>query len=353
MQGGPRPVTGMPAMRRNAHPPGAFVNKPLYSPSHPMRYFSTAVALALAVALPAQAQFPERAVTLVVPLPQGDIAHTAARLIAGKLTENWGRAVFADTKPANAGADALAEAANAKPDGHVLVIGTVVTHAIRPSLERSLPYDAKAFAPVSLLIEVPMVLLVNPSMKAQSPRDLAALAKPKASELKSVSMGGGNPAHVAALLFERITKIPLAHSVTKDHALALKEVAGTSATVAFVPVHEALEHIKSGKLRPLAVTSAQRSPALPKLQTVAESGFTGYEVASWAGVFAPAGTPNATLEKIAKDIGRAVTASDVRHALEQRGVMVLGSTPAQLRTRLERDRERYARLLKEKGIAAN
>lgn len=318
-----------------------------------MRYFSTAAALALAMASAANAQFPERAVTLVVPLPQGDIAHTTARLIAGKLTENWGRAVFADTKPGNAGVDALTEAAKAKPDGHVLLIGTVATHALQPLVQRSLPYDAKkAFAPVSMLVEVPMVMLVSSATRAQSPRDLAALPKAKAAELKSVSVGGGHAAHVAALLFETISKIPLVHSVAKDHASALKDVTGTGATVAFVPVHEALEHIKSGRLRALAVTSAQRSPALPKLQTVAESGFTGYEVASWIGVFAPAGTAAATLDRIARDVSRAVTSSDVRHALEQRGVMAIGGTPAQFRARLERDRERYSRLLKEKGIAA-
>lgn len=317
-----------------------------------MRFCSTVVTLALAMASVAHAQFPERAVTLVVPLPQGDIAHTAARLIAGKLTENWGRAVFVDAKPGNAGADALAEAAKATPDGHQLLVGTLATQAIRPSLPGSRPSDArKPFAPVALLIEVPMVVLVNPSTKAQSPRDLASLAKPK-TELKAVSMGGGSPAHVAALLFEAVSKIPLSLSVTSDHAMALAALAGGSATVGFVPVHEAIEHIKSGRLRALAVTSAQRSPALPKLQTVAESGFTGYEVTSWTGLFAPAGTPEATLERIAKDVSRAVGSSDVRHALEQRGVTVVGGTPAQLRARLERDRERYSRLLKDKSIPA-
>jgi len=299
---------------------------------------------------PAGAQFPERAVTLAVPLPQGDIAHTTARLIAGKLTEHWGRAVFADARPANAGTDAIAEAAKAKPDGHVLLVGTVATHAVQPLLNPSLPYDAqKAFVPVTLLIEVPIVILVNPSTKAQSPRDLAALAKPKAPPLKSVSAGGGNPAQVAALLFETISKIPLAHADAKDHAHAVKELAG-SVAVAFVPVHEALEPIKSGKVRAVAVTSAQRSPALPRLQTVAESGFHGYEISSWAGLFAPAGTAAAILDKIARDAGRAVTSSDARHALEQRGVMAIGSGPAQFRARIERDRERYGRILKERGL---
>ena len=319
-----------------------------------MRHFSTIAAIcALAAAVsPAYAQFPARAVTLLVPTPPGDMASTVAKLIAGKLTENWGRAVFADAKPGNAGAEAGAEVAKANPDGHVLLVGTVRTQAIQPTMERSLPYDVrKAFAPVSLLVEVPMVLLVNASTKAHSPRDLAGMAKPKAPPLKSVSVGGGHPAHVAALLFETVSKIPLTHSEASNHPAALKELTGGSATVVFVPLPEALTAIKSGKLRALAVTSAQRAPALPKLQTVAESGFSGYEVSSWTGLFAPAGVDAATIEKISRDVVLAITSSDVRHALEPGGAMVIGSTPAQLRTRLERDRERYSRLLKEKGLA--
>jgi tripartite-type tricarboxylate transporter receptor subunit TctC len=300
----------------------------------------------------AHAQFPERAVTLVVPASQGDLAHTVARLIAGKLTERWGRAVFADAKPGSDGTEGVIEAARAKPDGHVLLIGTISTHAIRPAMQRPLPYDArKALAPVSLLVETPVVLVVAASTRAQSPRDLAALAKPKAPPLTALAVGSATPAHVAALLFESISKMPLAHAASKDAAQALKALADGGPTVGFVPVPEALEYIKSGRVRALAVTSAQRSPALPKLQTVAESGFAGYELAAWAGIFAPAGTPAATLDKIARDAGRAVTSSDARHALEQRGVLVVGSNPAQFRARIERDRERYARLLKEKGIA--
>jgi tripartite-type tricarboxylate transporter receptor subunit TctC len=308
--------------------------------------------LVLSCALGAQAEFPERAVTLVVPTAQGEVAHTVARLIAGKLTEHWGRAVFADAKPGNDGAEGVLEAADAKPDGHVLLVGTVGTHVLRPAMDRSLPYDAqKAFAPVSLLIETPLVVVVAASTKAQSPRDLAALAKPKAPPLKAVAAGTGTPAHVAALLFESISKIPLTHAASKDGALALKALADGGPAVAFVPLPEALESIKSGRVRALAVTSAQRSPALPRLQTVAESGFAGYELTAWAGVFAPAGTPAATLDKIARDAGRAVNSSDARHALEQRGVLVVGSNPAQFRARIQRDRERTTRLLKEKGIA--
>lgn len=299
----------------------------------------------------AQAQFPSRAVTLVVPYPPGDEADTSARLIAGKLVERWGRAVLVENEPGGAGVAGAEHVAKAEADGHTLLMGSVVTQAINPSLRRKLPYDPdQAFAPVSLVAEVPLVLLVHPSIKVQAPRDLVGLAKPKSAPLKYGSSRTGGLMHLCAALFESTARVQFAHVPYQGEVQAISDLVAGRIDLSFAPLPEAIGHITAGKLRALAVTSAQRSPALPKLQTVAESGFPGYECSSWIGILAPAGTPAATVEKIAKDIHRAVTASDVRHKLDQEGAITVGGTPAQFKSRIERDRKRYARLIEERKI---
>jgi tripartite-type tricarboxylate transporter receptor subunit TctC len=308
-------------------------------------------ALAALAPAPALAQFPDRAVTLVVPFAPGDEADMTARLIATKLTERWGRAVFVENMPGNAGIAGAEFVAKAKPDGHVLLIGNARTQAIHPLMKRTLSYDPdRAFAPVSEIAEVPLVLLVHPSIRAQAPRDLVALAKPKSGPLSYASSGNGSLMHLAAALFENVARLQFTHVPYKGEAPAISDLVAGRVDLAFAPLPEALGHIKAGKLRPLAVTSAQRSPALPKLQTVAESGFPGYEVAAWVGILAPAGTPAATIDRIAKDVHRAVTSSDVRPKLDLEGAIAVGSTPAQFKSAIERDRQRYARLIQERAI---
>ena len=317
----------------------------------PRPFVATLCVLAVLAATPAHAQFPERAVTLVVPFGPGDETDVTARLIATKLTERWGRAVFVENKPGNDGLAGAEFVARAEPDGHVLLIGNLRTQAINPLRKRTLPYDAdKAFAAVSEIAAVPLVLVVHPSIKAQAPRDLVALAKPKSAPLKYASSGNGSLMHLAAVLFESAARVQFAHAPHKGEATAIAELVAGRADLAFALLPEALAHITAGRLRPLAVTSAQRSPALPKLQTIAESGFPGYLVAAWVGVLAPAGTPAATIDRIAKDVQRAVTSSDVRHKLDQQGAIAIGSTPAQFKSVIERDRQRYARLIQERAI---
>jgi len=302
-------------------------------------------------AAPAFAQFPERAVTLVVPFAPGDATDTSARLIATKLTERWGRAVFVENKPGNDGVAGAEFVSRAEPDGHVLLVGNLRTQAINPVVKRTLPYDPdRAFAPVSEIAAVPLVLLVHPSIRAQAPRDLAALAKARSTPLKYASSGNGSLMHLAAALFESVARVQFAHAPYKGEVAAISDLVSGRVDLAFAPLPEAIGHITAGKLRPLAVTSAQRSPALPKLQTVAESGFPGYLVAAWVGILAPAGTPAATIDRIAKDVQRAATSSDVRHNLDQQGTIAIGSTPAQFKSVIERDRQRYARLIQERAI---
>ena len=314
-------------------------------------FVATSCVLAALAATPALAQFPDRAVTLVVPFAPGDEIDATARLIANKLTERWGRAVFVENKPGDGGIAGAEFVAKAAPDGHVLLIGNLRTQVLNSLTKRTLPYDPdRAFAPVSEIAAVPLVLLVQPSTKAQTPRDLVALAKPKSAPLKYASSGNGSLMHLAAALFESIARVQFAQAPHKGEGAAISDLVAGRVDLAFAPLPEALAYIAGGKLRPLAVTSAQRSPALPKLQTVAESGFPGYLVAAWYGILAPAGTPPATIDRIAKDVQRAVTSAEVRNRLDQQGTIAIGSTPAQFKALIERDRQRYARLVQERAI---
>jgi len=300
-----------------------------------------------------QAQFPARAVTLIVPSPQGEFADTAARLIAGKLTEYWGRAVLVENKPGSDGIAGADEVAKAKPDGHTLLMGDLRTQALNAALHKKLPHDpGKAFVALSLVAELPLVLLVHPSTKAQSPRELVGLVKPKMPLLKYATSGNGGPMHLAAVVFEGIARVQFQQVSYKSEGQAIAELIAGRVHLAFAPVHESVGHITARKVRALAITSAQRSPALPRLQTIAESGFPGYESSAWIGIVGPAGMPAATVEKIAKDVQRAVGASDLRHKLDQQGVIAIGSSPAQFKSRIERDRQRYSRIIEEKGITA-
>ena len=316
-----------------------------------LRFAAAACALALFASGTVQAQYPNRAVTLVVPFPPGGGTDTGARLVAGKLTERWGQAVIVENKPGTAGILGAEKVAKATPDGYTLLMGDIGTQSINPSLYKNLPYDAdNAFAPVSLVAELPLALLVHPSIQAKSPRDLVALAKSKSGQLSYSSSGSGGSMHLAAALFENIARVQFLHVPYKAGAPAIADLIAGRVSLAFAPVPESIGHITSGKLRALAVTSAQRAPALPHLPTIAESGLPGYESASWIGVLAPSATPAPLIEKIAKDVHRAVMASDVRETFNEQGAIPVGSSPPQFRSLIDRDRRRYARLIQEKNI---
>ena len=313
----------------------------------PITRFCLSCAAFALLSMQALAQFPERAVTLVVPSAPGGLADTAARLIATKLIVRWGRAVLVENNPGG-GAEFVA---TSKPDGHVLLMGDSEAQVVGPSLQKKPAADAdRALAPVSLVAEVPLVLLVHPSTRATAPRDLVSAAAKAKPPLKYASSGNGTMMQIAAALFESTARIQLAHVPETSDAQAISDLAAGNVSLVFAPLPKAISQIAAGKLRPLAVTSAQRSPAMPKLQTVAESGFPGYQAASWIGILAPAGTPAATIEKISKDVQRAVTASDVRNKLDQQGSITVGSSSAQFKARIDSDRQRYGRVIQERGI---
>jgi tripartite-type tricarboxylate transporter receptor subunit TctC len=312
------------------------------------------LAAVLATLQPAPAQdFPSKNVTMVVPFPPGGGTDTGARIIAQNLTERWKKPVIVENKPGAAGNIGADFVAKARPDGHTLLVGNIGTQAINPSLYKNLPFDPdKAFAPVSLIAELPLVLVVNPQLQAKTLSEVIALAKSRPEELSYGTSGNGGSMHLAAALFEDAAALKLLHVPYKGGGPAIQDVIGGHIQMSFATVLETISFIKNGRLRAIGVTSEKRSPALPDVPTLAESGLPNYNSVSWIGVLAPAGTAPTIVESIAKDLVEILTRPDVREKLVAQGAIPVGSSPAEFAALIVKDRERYARIIVEKNVTA-
>ncbi len=299
---------------------------------------------------PAALPFPTRPVTVVVPFPPGGGTDVGARLIAQKLSIKWGQPVLVDNKAGAAGMVGADVVAKAKPDGYTLLVGNVGTQAVNPSLYKKMAYDPdKAFAPISMIAELPLVLLITPSLPYQSVRDLVAAAKSEPGKLSYASSGSGGAPHLAAEIFRKSGGINMLHVPYKGGGPAVTDLMAGHVDILFATVLESIGHIKSGKLRGLAVSSASRSPALPDMPTVGES-LPGFDTGSWIGMLAPAGTPSAIVEKISADVREVLAQPDTRQTLIMQGATPLGLTPAAFQARIDADRQRYGRIIRESGI---
>jgi len=304
---------------------------------------------------PALAQdYPSKNVTMVVPFPPGGGTDTGARIIAQNLAERWKKPVIVENKPGAAGNIGVDFVAKARPDGHTLLVGNIGTQAINPLLYKNLPFDPdKAFAPVSLIAELPLVLVVNPQLQAKTVSEIIALAKSKPGELSYGTSGNGGSMHLAAALFEDAAGLKFLHVPYKGGGPAIQDVIGAHTQMAFATVLETIGFIKNARLRPLGVTSDKRSPALPEVPTIAESGLAGYNSVSWIGVLAPAGTAASLVERIATDIVDILKRPDVTEKLVAQGAIPVGSSPAEFAALIVKDKARYARIITEKGITAD
>jgi tripartite-type tricarboxylate transporter receptor subunit TctC len=317
----------------------------------------TASALTLVAVLamlePSQAQdFPSRNVSMVVPFPPGGGTDTGARVVAQRLSERWKKPVIIENKPGAAGNIGLDYVAKAKPDGHTLLVGNIGTQSINPSLYKNLSFDPeKAFAPISLIAELPLVMVVNPQLQAKA--DIIALAKSQPGELSYGTSGNGGSMHLAAALFEDAAGLKLMHVPYKGGGPAIQDVIGGHTKLSFATVLETSGFIKNGRLRAIAVTSERRSPALPDVPTIAESALPSYNSVSWIGVLAPAGTPPPIVDKIAKDIVDVLARPEVREKLIAQGAIPVGNSPAEFAALIAKDKERYANIVHEKNITAD
>lgn len=310
--------------------------------------------LATPAALAQDAAFPSKSVTMVVPFPPGGGTDTGARWVAQKLSEKWGQSVVVDNKPGASGTIGADFVARAKPDGYTIMMANAQTVAINPGLLKKIPYNTeKAFAPISLVAELPLLLLVNTEVPAKTTKEFIALAKQQPGELTYGSAGNGASTHLAASLFEDATGTKLMHVPYKGGGPAMQDVMAGHINLTLLTVLESASALKSGKVRPIAVTSDKRSPALPEIPTLAESGVPGYFSISWIGLLAPAGTPPEIVDKIARDVQQVVNAPEMRDRLVGQGATPVGGTPAQFKAFIDSETQRYRKLIADKGIVAD
>jgi tripartite-type tricarboxylate transporter receptor subunit TctC len=311
-----------------------------------------AVVAAFAAALPAAAQnFPSRPVRFIVPFAPGGNTDVQGRLIAMKLSERWGQQVVVDNRAGAGGTLGVEMLAKAPADGHTIALASFGNILVGPSLFPKLPYDPmKDLAPVVLVSQPPGLLVVNPGLPVKTVSDLIAFGKANPGKLNYGSAGNGTWNHLFAEHFRALAGIPMTHVPYKGANPAVTDVIGGQIQLAFAPFPAAVPHIKSGRLRVLGVTSAQRSPVMPEVPTVAESGLPGYSAASWFAVLAPAKTPSPLIQKINADANRVLAQPDVRAAFAADGTEPVGGTPEQLRESMRSGIEQWGRLVRELGV---
>jgi tripartite-type tricarboxylate transporter receptor subunit TctC len=305
---------------------------------------------ASAFAQTAPAALPKGPITLVVPFAAGGATDVVSRLIGQKLAERIGRTVIIENVAGGGGAIGAAKVAKAAPDGNVLLMGTVATHAINPLSMTPSPYDPqKDFTPVSLIATVPNVLLVSNTLKVQNVKELIALLKAQPGKFNYGSSGIGTPPHLSGELFKSMTGVDIAHVPYKGGAPAMSDLVGGHIPILFDVLTGAASHIKSGSVRALAVTTAKRSPSFPDIPTMAEAGVPGYETYTWNAVFGPAKLPPPMVETLSRELQAVVALPDVQAKLKEISANPVGSSPEVLATLVKSENEKWGPVIKSIG----
>lgn len=319
------------------------------------RYFplTMIIALGLMAVSPTFAQtYPSRLVTLVVPFPPGGGTDTGARIIAEQLSKRWGQTVVIDNKGGAAGQIGADLVAKAKPDGYTLLLGNIGTQAINPSLYPKMSYNPDtAFAPISLLAELPLAMMVNPAVPANTAAEFIALAKSRPGRLSYSSAGAGGAPHLAAEMFKEQTGSFILHVPYRGGGPAIADLLAGHVQLSFMTVLEASGHIKAGKLRALAVTGGKRVPALPDVPTLSEGVLPGFNAISWLGLLAPAGTPQVIVEKIAADVRSILSEESVKARFVSLGGVPRATTPQEFAQLIATDKRRYAQIIRDRKIS--
>jgi tripartite-type tricarboxylate transporter receptor subunit TctC len=302
----------------------------------------------------AQAPFPNKPIRFVVPYPAGGPLDTIARLLGQKVAESTKQPVVVDNKPGaggNIGADLVAKS---PADGYTILMGAVATHAINPTLYASIPYDpVKDFAPITQVASTPNVLVVNPSVPASNVREFIAHAKANPGKLNFGSGSTGSAGHLAGELFKASAGVEMTHVPYKGAAPAMQDLVGGQIQLMFDNLASALGQVKAGRVKALAVTTAKRTALAPELPTIAESGLPEFDISTWFGVFAPAGTPRDALDRLHAEFTKALASPDVREKMLALGAEPVGSRPEEFAAYIRAERDKYARVIKASGAKAD
>jgi tripartite-type tricarboxylate transporter receptor subunit TctC len=308
--------------------------------------------LALSSALAWAQDYPSKPVRMVVGFPPGGGTDVVARILQPRLTELLGQTIVIDNRPGATGTVAAGQVAKATPDGYTIMMGHVSVNAIAPSLFANLPYDVnRDFAPIALAASVPHLVVVHPSLPVTTLKELVAYLKAQPGKLTYPSAGNGSMPHLAGEVFQAMAGVKMVHVPYKGSGQSMQDLLGGQHLVAFDTMPASAPHVRSGKLRAVAVSTAQRVPSFPEVPTAEEAGVPGYMVTTWYGLFAPAGTPAPIVSRLHAEMVKAMQTPDVRARLESIGADgSVSRSPEEFAALVRADTARYAKIVKEIGI---
>ncbi len=299
------------------------------------------------------AAYPSRAVRMVVPFPPGGPTDVLARIVATKLGERFGQAFAIDNKAGSSGMMGSADVVKAAPDGYTL-LGNASIHVINPSLYPKIPFDALTdFTPITQLAHVPLILVVNNDLPVRSVKELIAYAKANPGKLNFASSGNAAAPHLAGESFKLATGIDMQHVPYKGSSPALTDLIGGQVQLMFDSMPSAMPFVKAGKLRPLAVTTAKRSLAVPDLSTVAEAGVPGYDISTWYGLWGPKGLSKEVTDKLANEVARILKLPDVKERYAALGAEPVGNSPEEFAAYCKSELLKWAKVVKDSGAKAD
>lgn len=311
------------------------------------------LACAFAAATAHAQEYPSRPLRLVIPYAPGGPVDIVGRVVASRLNEAFGQQVIVDNRAGAGGNIALEIVAKAAADGYTLLMGANGPIAINPSLYRTMPVDTRRdLQPVSMVASSAMILVVHPTLPAASVKQLIALAKGRPGAINYASSGTGSTAHLSSELFNSMAGVKMVHVPYKGAGPALADLVGGQVQTMFTGISSTLPYVKSGRLKALAVSSAKRLPILPELPTVAED-LPGYEVSTWYGVFTPAGAPAPVIERLHRTLVQAMADPDARTRLAALGADTLTNTPGEFAAAIDKERAKWAEIIKVSGARAD
>ena len=298
----------------------------------------------------AQQDYPSRPIRFLVGVVPGGATDILARVIGQKMSENWGQQVIIDNRPGANQIIAAGLTVNAAPDGYTLQM-IPAGFAINPSMHRKLPYDPiRDFTPVSMVADVPNVMVVHPGIPVKNVAEFIAYARTRPGQISYGSSGIGSPSHMCGELFAIVAKVNLTHVPYKGQGQAIIDLLGGHLRLLFPSIPSIIQHVRSGKVVPMGVASAKRSASLPEVQTISEGGLKGYEVAGWYGVIAPPKMPKPLLAKLNGEINRIIAVPEMRQTLIQQGADPLGSTPEEFGQAIAIDIEKWKKVVAATGL---
>ncbi|OGA48357.1 MAG: hypothetical protein A3G24_12865 [Betaproteobacteria bacterium RIFCSPLOWO2_12_FULL_62_13] len=295
--------------------------------------------------------YPAKPIRIIVPYSPGGTTDILTRAVGQKLTEAWGQQIIVDHRPGASGMIGAEAAARAAPDGYTALMAYTAEIVIMPGIVKKMAYDPmRDLAPVTLGAITPMILVAHPSLPVASVKEFIALARARPGQLPYASAGNGSPAHLAFELMQRSAKIEINHVPYKGAAPALIDLIGGHVVIYFSGMPPAMPHVRAGKLRALAVSTANRSPAAPDVPAVAEAGIPGFDVPTWFGVLVPAATPKDIVAKLHAGITKALNAPDVRDRMAREGAETSPMTPEQFAAFIRTETAKFAKIIKDAGV---